>query len=297
MKISKLLAIAMLLFSSTASFAVISRGSIRASWSGLRSSRPIYPEYNGRFEIPKDSVAYSLPNFGGKIHYWVRYWNASGRAVDPKDNRVMSDGILYDGQFLYAPQVSADKRVHFKAEYKDPRFSGIPDNRFFLTFQVTTDPRLTNWWMSTAADPAKTLFKAVEKAALTQKFPDVTRQILAHMMNSGIVTEGKPARTPKAIREAMIEYTNLALAHNLAETRRRVAKNRLTLSMLSRLKVGDVITDYFWSRFGPYPEPSAHLEIVDVKGDEVFIKGTAGGPIVPLNKDYNFDFTALERKK
>lgn len=221
--------------------------------SALRAQTSPYPEYNGRWAPIDSGTTYSLPDFGDRRMYWVRYWNAGGHWAE---NRILKryrwidtvkagegDGVAYDGHFLYNPNRDS-RKVFFRLGDVD---------RFFYTDQVVRDPRLTNWWMSFSTDSAPTLRAAVEQSAMTKNFPDVTDVLLEHMIISGVTdSAGLDTLRGAAIINAMSRYTNIALRENLRRTRALVGRP-LTEGRFKNLKAGDRLVTYWWDRFGPYP--------------------------------------------
>lgn len=220
----------------------------------------IYPEEEDNpypFPFKRTNVKYSKPHFKGLTHYWVRYWNVEGYYLENDS----WDYIAYDGRLIFNPEVSKSgeqKKILFSPEY---RHDGT---HYFWSYQVETDPRLTNWWMSNATDKAETLWKAVEKAALTEDYPDITRQIIDHMISSSVINSIEEIKkmSPLCIQKAMIDYTNIALSHNLTNVEKEIGNNKITNKRLRDLEPGDLIEEYYWSRFGPYPIPSTTLIIV-----------------------------------
>lgn len=271
-----------------------------------------YPEYaGGPIDCGSVRGKYSLPDFDGKQHYWVRYWNAGGQFV--KDGKVYWDGVAYDGRLLYGPNVSPkEHRVYFRLgnDKRDRELYGMIPERYFLPHQVVRDPRLTNWWMATIVPfqgekPSKSLDEAVAKAALSEGRSYVTEAILDHMFESGVVTADDlvyshwQKMSPERIRAVMVSYTNIALCHNLVETRRVIGSAALQPGQSANLKAGDVIEDYFWDRFGPYSMPAHAVKVMEVKpGGKLVVK------LINADKEYELDvtkfkideFVALRRK-
>lgn len=238
----------------------------------------IYPEYNGVFK--ESNVPYSLPDFHGKKHYWVRYWNASGY-ID-KEGKTHWDGVSYDGRFMYNPKVSKDGSVYFKLdELKDK------ENHYFRFYQVSQDPRLTNWWMSFAGDEYKNLFEAVKSGIFDEKnkHSEVVNAIINHMVSSGVVKkEELKSMSSKRIKKVIMDYTNIALTYNLQETRRVMKKTGklITKDVFLNLKKSDTIQEFYWYRFGPYAAYREEYRITEIKGEgggiskkvKILVKGT-----------------------
>lgn len=221
-----------------------------------------YPEYVEGRPTPAAAQPYSLPDFGNFNPRWVQYWNAAGFYAETHWNPVYScwvqagdyDGVAYDGR-LIANAKPQDGKVPFAFEGEEP-------NRFFYEHQLSDDPRLTNWWMAFACDSSATLWEAVERAAMTEEYPALTRAIIRHMEQCGFVNLSQVnTMTSAEIRTALVEYTDVALAHNASRTRELVGRNRLTRERFGALKVGDRLELYYRSRFGPTPHKCETLEV------------------------------------
>lgn len=153
--------------------------------------------------------AYSQPDFGGRTHYWVAKWNAPG--FFSKNDQW--NGTAYDGKLIYNPRVKSGQ-VFFMEE----RVIGMKDGEFTETKNVvcyfqgkvlSTDPRLTNWWMS--MEPVGTLWESVEKAALSREHPDITWAIINDMIAHGCVDpEEFNEMSPRRVFKVMENYTRLA---------------------------------------------------------------------------------------
>ncbi len=258
-----------------------------------------YPEYGAdiQFGVNLTTGAYTAPDFGELRHFWVRYWNASGLYDDAGKTHL--DGVAYDGRLLYNPRVSKrEGRVYFRSGLPelDRKQYGKVIERYFMPHHVVSDPRLTNWWMAKGAAKSKTLQEAVEKGALSKGFPDVTEAIIDHMVESGAIHRWEIfGMTSSQIQESIVFYTNIALRHNLEQTRQAIGQARLTPEKISLIAKGDVIESYYWPRFGPYPLPARSARVVDVKVDKrkllvkAFYEGAEHGD------PFEIDFTELTR--
>lgn len=259
-----------------------------------------YPEYDHFVTVDTASCAHR-PYFGPKSHYWLRIWNAPGYLTE-EGNRVW-DGILYDGQFMYRPNVSPKEgRVYFRLGFKDPL--NRPEDHYFLPWEVVQDPRITNWWMSEVNwlkdKKPKTLFAAVQSAAISGGFPRVTWALIEHMVQCGIVsTDEFTKMTAERIHRVMVDYTNLALTENLEMTVALVGTDRLTRERFKTMRPGDVIESYFWSRFGPYPTVATRRVVKKVVSDTAVVIHVGGDrefelPLVQIESE---GVVALRRKQ
>lgn len=256
-----------------------------------------YPEYHAI--VTDRGVPYTAPDFRGRNHYWVRLWNTPGAYRTGKDSKFEWDGIAYDGHFMYDTKTSeGGKRVHFRADSGGEKDKfGRPVERFFFDYTVSKDPRFSNWWMAFATDDAKTVWNAVERAAITKSHPNVTHAIIEHMVASGVVEKDFTRMTVDDIRWTLIRYTNIALAHSLRETRRTIGDDVLTQAKVKSLRKGDVIDSYDFYRFGPYPQVANRYEVTEVKKDAVVL--TRGGNRtmeLPASEVSGWKFAALRRK-
>lgn len=226
--------------------------------------------------------AYSLPAFPVPC-YWVRYWNASGRVWDKEKGDQGWDGIMWDGNFIFNPNVSQDGRVYF---------IGPRGEQFFCSYQVVQDPRLTNWWWSFICDKHPNLWVAVEKAALTQEFPGITKSIIDHMVETGFVYREKfGSMTSEQITRALVEYTRVAVTHIFQETL-KVTDGGLTEEKFRSLQPGDRIQEFYWYRYGPYPTPTNRIyTVLRKEGETVVVKDNRGDETkLPLPKGEMWKF-------
>ncbi len=243
---------------------------------------------------------YTLPDFGEETHYWVRYWNASSHFLNSEADTGQLfpavanqyDGIAYDGRFLYDPILTEDgaKVIFAIEEIKDYRF------RYFNLNQVTKDPRLTNWWWAFCTDDYDSLFQAVEMSACTEKSPFTTDAIIQHMIQCGFVSRPYDKMTPEQITGAMLDYTNIAVAHLLKETQQIIGDAQIGKKKLGEIQPGQKIEFYNWYRYGPYPVPKKVIEIkrIDLeKGFLVFDDQYGGESLIKLEKIQQNPFIAL----
>lgn len=145
--------------------------------------------------FPGSNLPPKFPDFGGKTHYWVAEWNIPSYYVEYGQR----DGLAWDGHLLYNP-IERDWKVIF-----------IHDGfkRFYEKECLSTDPRRTAWWMST--EPTGTLWESVERAAVSERHPDVTWAIINHMVAWGLVSPNEFRRmSPQRVFRVMEAYTRLA---------------------------------------------------------------------------------------
>ncbi len=235
-----------------------------------------YPEYNGNTPLPSLVQPYSLPDYGEFNPRWVRFWNSPGHFA--QDTWLASygdtaradecDGIAYDGHLIPNAKPTTDGKVMFRF----PEAEEYDKVRFFYEDQMTNDPRLTNWWMAFCADSTATLWQAVEQAAMTQDYPQLTRAILRHMEQCGVVDLGQVWQMilPQ-IRRAMFDYTNLALVYNERQTRQAVGRHHLTEQRFKALKPGQQLEMHYAYRFGPTPEANERLVVI-AAGDSASVR-------------------------
>ncbi|MFA5107591.1 MAG: hypothetical protein WC497_04690 [Patescibacteria group bacterium] len=113
---------------------------------------------------------------------------------------------------------------------------------------VTSDPRLSVWWMYYAAEPATSLFEAVERGAGAYDRPDVTEAIIRHMIQRGAVAKQDISKlTPTEIRDALCCYTSEALIAN-AEL---VSQHVLPFRFNGTPAPGDTLVIYYDDDYGP----------------------------------------------
>jgi hypothetical protein len=228
-----------------------------------------FPEYCPGHPIATQAP-YSTPDFAGDC-YWVQKWNTPAFFAHTINDSMLVwpvvenewDGVAYDIRILTDPQVKQSK-VYFTSTMFDDR----PVERYFRLNQLTKDPRLTNWWMSFVTDSAATLWEAVQSAAASDEYPEITRAIIEHIVSTGLTTESEiESLTPNRIKEILLAYTDVALNHHKQVVQETIGERRLTAEKFSALKYGDTLSIYFDDRFGPVLAPEANLVIT--KGDGV----------------------------
>ena len=157
----------------------------------------------------------SQPDFQGKIHYWVKYWNVPAYYVasEPDTGQFWPavkdkwNGGAYDGHLLFNPEVNDS--------------CAYEDEIYFKLRHLTADVRESLWWISSCnksffSDTA--LWDMVTTAALSREHPKITKAIIQHMIDLKIVTwQAVWTMTHKRAIKAMRTYTQLAFEDHLPE--------------------------------------------------------------------------------
>lgn len=226
----------------------------------------LYAEYAVGRPDSAWKVAYSTPTFSGSP-YWLKYWKTmgyfatteplgEGQVWQPLADRW--DGIEWDSLFVRNAEVGADGRASFV--FVDDQ--GRKLTHYLPAVKVTSDVRLTNVWRLRAQQPARCLWTAVERAALTKAHPDVTWAIILHMQRSGVVSRFEFRRmSVQRITAVMLDYTDIALWHNLEETEAVVAATPLSPAWFDSLHAADTVCVYYKERYGPTPDPVLTLVV------------------------------------
>lgn len=234
------------------------------------------------------NVPYSSPAFSG-TPYWLKYWKTLGRFATTEplgEGQIWQpiadgwDGIEWDSLFVRNAEVGTDGRACFV--FVDDQ--GRKLTHYFPAGDVTQDVRLTNVWRVNAQRPARCLWTAVERAALTREHPDVTWAIVEHMVRSGVVRAEEFRRMSSSrIVDAMLDYSDIALWRNLADTETIVRVAPLPTAWFDSLHVADTVLVYYKERYGPTPVPALTLVVAT--------PGSYAVTTMPVGATFTIDIT------
>jgi len=126
------------------------------------------------------------------------------------------DSITLDGYCINPLEVKGDTVFfnYITGSYDD---GGLLLQPAFVSITKTCkDPRLSWWWQHFCLDRRSSLWEAVEIAALSHDLPELTSEIIDHMIRCGVVTvEELHHMTPERIVEVMQAYTALVAVEGL----------------------------------------------------------------------------------
>lgn len=230
------------------------------------------PEIHGTFvklELPDDC-------------FWVQRWNTPGYFAETLDEKHLLmdvvkdewDGVMYDAHLLVNPEVENGK-AFFRLDMSD----GTDVKRYFLLEQLTTDPRLTNWWLAFSNDSFPNLREAVAQSAACKEFPQITDAIIQNMVACKVVSaERIDSLSNLEINDVLMAYAGLGYDQHLAKVKSIIGQRKLTAQTFSSLTAGDTLNLYYDQDFGAVLYPISTLVISGIAEGSVtaYSPGSAG---------------------
>jgi len=220
------------------------------------------PEIHGTF------VKLELPD----ECFWVQRWNTPGYFAEDcsKDSKLGGtkdewDGVSYDAHLLVNPEVK-DGKAFFRLDLE----SGTDVKRYFRLGQLTSDPRLTNWWLAFSNDSFPNLREAVAQSAACKDYPQITDAIIQNMVACKVVSSERiNSLSNLEINDVLKAYASLGYEQHLAKVKDIIGKRQLTAQTFSTLTAGDTLNLYYDNDFGAVLYPISTLVVSNNTGGNV----------------------------